>query len=46
MERGVWQAAAHGVTQSQTRLKQLSMLTQPDILWNDTQFEFVIFSHD
>ena len=34
------------VTQSQTRLKQLSMLTRPDILWNDTQFEFVMFSHD
>ena len=24
MDRGAWQATAHGVTQSQTRLKQLS----------------------
>ena len=25
MDRGVWQATVHGVTQSQTELKQLSM---------------------
>ena len=25
MDRGVWQAAVHGVTKSQTRLRQLSM---------------------
>ena len=25
MDRGVWQATVHGVAQSQTQLKQLSM---------------------
>ena len=28
MDRGAWQATVHGVAQSQTRLKQLSMNTQ------------------
>ena len=27
MDRGAWLAAVHGVTKSQTRLKQLSMST-------------------
>ena len=46
MDRGVLQAAAQEVAQSRTRLKQLSTLARPAILWNDTQFEFVMFSHD
>ena len=29
MNRGDWQATVHGVTKSQTRLKQLSTHTQP-----------------
>ena len=30
MDRGAWWATVHGVTQSQTRLKQLSTAQQPN----------------
>jgi len=43
-DRGAWWAAIYGVTQSQTRLKQLSSNSSSSKTWSNKEFFFVMLN--